>query len=103
LIFNHQVIGVFASTHHHELLQEQILILNHYIKNFLWEEKWTKENALDELTSSLNKKSFLLFLLLNMGFHCLPRQPDTCITSCSAYKNVTNFIPSAGASCALPS
>jgi len=67
LIFNHQVIGVFASTHHHELLQEQILILNHYIKNFLWEEKWTKENALDELTSSLNKKSFLKQLFIEIS------------------------------------
>ena len=68
-IFNKQVTGVFVYLSDSLETKEQIFILNSYVQNILWQEKWGQENLRDEGTNALNQKAFLqqLFIEVSRG------------------------------------
>ena len=67
LIFNRKVVAIFAYLSDSILIKDQLFILNSYIKDFLWREKWQKDSAVDELIGCLNKKTFLKRLFIEIS------------------------------------
>lgn len=67
LIFNQKVIGIFTWISNSLIIKDRFFILNNYIKDLLWREKWARENNRDELTGCLNGKSFLKQLFIEFS------------------------------------
>ena len=67
LIFNRKVVAVFAYLSDSILVEDQLFILNSYIKDFLWREKWERDSSVDDLTGCLNKKAFLKQLFIEIS------------------------------------
>ena len=67
LIFNKKVIAVFVYLSDSSVVQNQLFILNNYLKDFLWREKWEKESSVDALTGCLNQKFFLKQLFIEFS------------------------------------
>ena len=67
LVFNKKVMAVFAFLSDSSVTQDQFFILQSYIRDFLWKEKWEKDNPMDELTGRLNKKTFLKQLFIEFS------------------------------------
>ena len=67
LNFNHQIMGFFAYTSPSEELKNKFFILDYYIKNFLWEQKWKQESQTEEVTGCLNQKFFLKTLFTEVS------------------------------------
>ena len=67
LVFNKKVIAVFVFLSDSSLVWDQIFILQSYVKEFLWREKWEKDSPIDELTACLNKKYFLKQLFVEFS------------------------------------
>ncbi len=67
LIFNRRVVGVFAYLSDSVLVKDQLFVLNSYIKDFLWREKWERDGTMDDLTGCLNKKAFLKQLFIEIS------------------------------------
>ena len=67
LVFNNHVIGFFVYVSNAAALFDRFFILNYYIKNFLWLQKWENESHTDEVTGCLNQKSFLKTLFIEVS------------------------------------
>lgn len=61
LVFNKSIIGILAYTAH-DSLSNRLLMLDYYIKNLLWIQKWEQSSQIDEVTGCFNQK-FLLQIL----------------------------------------
>ena len=67
VVFNKKVIAVFVYLSDSILVRDQLFILNSHIKDFLWQEKWQRDSAVDGLTGCLNKKNFMKRLFIEIS------------------------------------
>lgn len=67
LVFNKKIIAIFTWVSDSLIVKDQLFILNNYVKDFLWKEKWEKENSRDELIGCLNGKFFLKELFVEFS------------------------------------
>ena len=67
LVFEGKVKGICALLSDSSLLRDRFFILNSYVKDFLWKEKWDKSALVDDLTFGLNQKAFLKKLFVEFS------------------------------------
>ena len=67
LVFNQKVTAIFTWKSDSLIIRDRFFILNNYVKELLWRQKWEKENNKDELTGCLNGKSFLKKLFIEFS------------------------------------
>ncbi len=105
LVFNNHIKGFFAVPKQpvkkdKPKPDDYFFILDYYLKNTLWMQKWKQESTKDELTNGLNKKAFLKVLFtevsrarrLNLPVSVMVMQIDQWSDLKSVYGNYQAYL-----------
>ncbi len=67
LVFNKRVAGIFAFFSNASVTRDRFFILDNYVKDFLWREKWRQDGSVDESTGCLNQRAFFKQLFVEFS------------------------------------